>query len=48
MSKFIDGYKREDGKWVKGPSYSPAQLAPIVEDQREAARIEAAQITLPV
>ena len=30
MSKFIDGHKREDGKWIKGPSYSPANLAPIV------------------
>lgn len=26
MSKFIDGYRRGDGKWVKGPSYSPAYL----------------------
>lgn len=26
MSKFIDGYRRDDGKWVKGPSYSPAYL----------------------
>lgn len=34
MSKFIDGHRREDGKWVKGPSYSPANLAPIVEAQR--------------
>jgi predicted HAD superfamily Cof-like phosphohydrolase len=29
LSKFIDGHKREDGKWIKGPSYSPANLAPI-------------------
>ena len=27
MSKFIDGYRRDDGKWVKGPSYSPADIA---------------------
>lgn len=26
MSKFIDGYRRNDGKWVKGPSYNPANL----------------------
>lgn len=26
MSKFIDGHRRDDGKWVKGPSYSPANL----------------------
>jgi predicted HAD superfamily Cof-like phosphohydrolase len=33
MSKFIDGYRRADGKWVKGPSYSPANLQPLLEDQ---------------
>lgn len=33
MSKFIDGHRREDGKWIKGPSYSPANLAPIIEEQ---------------
>jgi len=33
MSKFIDGTKRADGKWVKGPSYSPANLKPIVDAQ---------------
>jgi len=33
MSKFIDGYKRADGKWIKGPSYSPACLQPIIEAQ---------------
>jgi len=33
MSKFIDGYKREDGKWIKGPSYSPANLQPIIKKQ---------------
>jgi predicted HAD superfamily Cof-like phosphohydrolase len=27
MSKFIDGHRRDDGKWVKGPSYSPADVA---------------------
>lgn len=31
MSKFIDGHRREDGKWIKGPSYTPANLAPIIE-----------------
>lgn len=30
MSKFIDGYMRDDGKWIKGPSYAPANLAPII------------------
>jgi predicted HAD superfamily Cof-like phosphohydrolase len=32
MSKFIDGHRREDGKWMKGPSYSPAELKPIIEE----------------
>lgn len=26
MTKFIDGYRRDDGKWVKGPSYTPADI----------------------
>jgi predicted HAD superfamily Cof-like phosphohydrolase len=30
MSKFIDGYRRDDGKWIKGPSYSPANLKNII------------------
>lgn len=34
MSKFIDGHRRRDGKWVKGPSYSPAQLHEIVATQK--------------
>jgi len=33
MSKFIDGHKHGDGKWIKGPSYSPANLGPILEAQ---------------
>lgn len=33
MSKFIDGHRREDGKWIKGLSYSPANLQPIIEEQ---------------
>lgn len=31
----VGGYKRADGKWMKPPSYSPAQLEPILETQRE-------------
>lgn len=34
MSKFIDGHEREDGKWVKGPSYSPANLEKIIAQQQ--------------
>jgi len=32
-SKLIDGYKRADGKWIKGPRYSPANLKPILDKQ---------------
>jgi len=32
MSK-IGGYKRDDGKWVKPSTYSPADLGPILEGQ---------------
>ena len=32
MSK-IGGYKREDGKWVKPATYSPACIEPILADQ---------------
>jgi len=37
MSKFIDGHRRADGKWQKGPSYSPADLQPILDAQTLAA-----------
>jgi predicted HAD superfamily Cof-like phosphohydrolase len=37
MSKFTDGHRREDGKWIKGPSYSPANLGPILENQTQIA-----------
>lgn len=33
MSK-IGGYKRDDGKWVKPPTYSPARIEPILESQQ--------------
>lgn len=33
MTKFIDGHRREDGKWIKGPSYTPANLKPIIDEQ---------------
>lgn len=32
MSK-VGGYKREDGKWVKPPTYSPADIQPIIKNQ---------------
>ena len=31
-SKFIDGHRREDGKWQKGPSYSPADIKSVLEN----------------
>lgn len=34
MSK-VGGHKREDGKWVKPPTYSKANLAPIIQHQQE-------------
>lgn len=30
----VGGYKRDDGKWVKPATYSPARLEPILEAQR--------------
>lgn len=31
----VGGYKRGDGKWVKPPTYSPAQVGPILDSQAE-------------
>jgi predicted HAD superfamily Cof-like phosphohydrolase len=35
MSK-VGGYKREDGKWVKPVTYSPAKIEPILAEQTAA------------
>ena len=35
MTKFIDGHKDAGGKWIKGPSYSPANLLPILTEQQK-------------
>ncbi|RMH32276.1 MAG: hypothetical protein D6690_14045 [Nitrospirae bacterium] len=32
MSK-VGGYKREDGKWIKPPTYSPANIPPLLLQQ---------------
>ena len=40
MSK-IGGYKRADGKWVKPPTYSPADIDSIIEAQRGGMPVEA-------
>lgn len=33
MTKFIDGYRAPNGKWIKGPSYTPANIKPLLEQQ---------------
>lgn len=38
MSK-VGGYKREDGKWVKPATYSPACIEPILAEQSGASPI---------
>lgn len=38
MTKFIDGHKREDGKSVKGPSWSPPNLQPIIDTLKGGAK----------
>lgn len=30
LSKFIDGHRAPDGKWIKGPSTRPPNLAPLL------------------
>ena len=39
MSK-IGGYKREDGKWVKPPTYSAASIQPLLAEQQGARKRE--------
>lgn len=38
MTKFKDGHRREDGKWMKGPSYRPVNLGPILIEQMKRAQ----------
>ena len=33
QSKFIDGHRREDGKWIKGPSYSQTDIKSVLRDR---------------
>lgn len=33
MSKFIDGHRAPSGKWIKGPSYSSANIAGVLRTQ---------------
>lgn len=30
MTKFIDGHRRQDGKWVKGPSFNAPNFAQLI------------------
>jgi predicted HAD superfamily Cof-like phosphohydrolase len=34
MSKFIDGHRAENGKWIKGPSYTPADIVSVLDSQK--------------
>ena len=36
----VGGDKRADGKWVKPPTYSPADIQPIIEAQADAGCVE--------
>ena len=36
----VGGYKREDGKWVKPPTYSPASIEPIIAAQVDGGSME--------
>jgi predicted HAD superfamily Cof-like phosphohydrolase len=33
QSKFIDGFRQENGKWNKGKSYSPADIKSVLKDR---------------
>jgi len=37
----IGGHKREDGKWIKPATYSPANIDQMIDDQMVAAHIAA-------
>ncbi|BFU95233.1 MAG: conserved protein of unknown function [Nitrospira sp.] len=39
MSK-VGGHKREDGKWIKPSTYSPALIGPILEDLRAEGKLQ--------
>lgn len=35
MTKFIDGERRYDGKWLKGPSWTPPDIESILRKQMD-------------
>lgn len=47
LSKFIDGYRDESGKWRKGPSYKPVNLEPLINKQKNKSKdkVDAEQLT---
>lgn len=50
ISKFIDGHRDEEtGKWMKGPSFTPPNLAFLIAQQiaKNALKEEAQQLELP-
>ncbi|MBP8117552.1 MAG: hypothetical protein KAY09_07435 [Nitrospira sp.] len=40
----VGGYKRADGKWVKPPTYSPAQVAPLLAAQSSGNSLNRSQV----
>lgn len=46
MSKFIDGHRAPNGKFIKGPSYRPVNLQPLIDEQLARARARKQQTTL--
>ena len=46
LSKFKDGYKDENGKWRKGPSYKPINLKTLIDKQKEKSSEEQLELNL--
>lgn len=46
LSKFKDGYRDENGKWRKGPSYKPVNLIPMIEKQKREKKNKEQQLEL--
>lgn len=44
LTKFIDGYRRGDGKWMKGPSFEPPNLQPLIDAMIAAAKRKLAEL----
>lgn len=40
----VGGHKRADGKWVKPPTYSPAQVAPLLAAQSAGNSLDRSQV----